>query len=188
VSIRHCYPFTHNGLQGFSRGSTDTAAVSTASGSAGSTDIITYPSTSLSATASDAAATDSNPMMQTITSEFPFLTQSTLVFTSISSSPAATITDPDQPTTTVSLDTSATALPPQAPLPSGMPARIYPVNGTDPSTADIPGSTFISLLFNQELNWQFVTQNPVSSSQIFAYLPVVLTTALNITGKFPQVK
>jgi hypothetical protein len=35
-------------------------------------------------------------------------------------------------------------------------------------------------LFNQSLNWPFVTTNPYSSSQIFAYFPPVITTALGI--------
>ena len=50
--------------------------------------------------------------------------------------------------------------------------------------SDIPGYTLISILFNQELNWPFVVNSPVSSSQIFEYLPALIETALNISRKF----
>jgi len=45
---------------------------------------------------------------------------------------------------------------------------------------DLSGFTIISILFNQELNWPFVVSNQISSSQIFAYLPVIITTALGL--------
>jgi hypothetical protein len=86
----------------------------------------------------------------------------------------------------MSVDPQATTLPSQAPLPTGVPARIYPPDSADPSTADLADFTFISILFNQELNWEFVSQNTVASSQIFAYFPQVFINALNITASQVQ--
>ena len=71
---------------------------------------------------------------------------------------------------------------PQVPLPTGLPSRIYPQDGVS-ETADLSGFTLISILFNQELNWQFVATNQDSSSQIFAYFPLVLQTALGVGRK-----
>jgi hypothetical protein len=73
-------------------------------------------------------------------------------------------------------------------LPSGMPARIYPPDPLDPN-ADLTGYTFIGILFDLELNWPFVVGSPVSSTQIFAYIPMIIATALGIQGEisFPYV-
>lgn len=71
-----------------------------------------------------------------------------------------------------------TAAPSVAPLPTGIPARIYPAD-QGPSTAP-SGFTLISILFNQSLNWQFEATNPDSSNQIFAYFPGVIANALGI--------
>jgi hypothetical protein len=69
-----------------------------------------------------------------------------------------------------------------APLPSGIPGRILPANQL-PSDTDLTGYTLISILFNKELNWPFVVNSPISSSQIFAYMPVLIGAALGITGE-----
>ena len=55
------------------------------------------------------------------------------------------------------------------------------MNGVDPTTTNLDGYTLISVLFNKQLNWDFVTKNQVTSSQIFAYFPIVVQTALGIT-------
>jgi len=44
----------------------------------------------------------------------------------------------------------------------------------------LSGYTVISILFNQQLNWEFEATNSDSSSQIFAYFPGVISTALGI--------
>jgi len=96
------------------------------------------------------------------------------------------LTDPDQPTTTFdtqSIEPTTTFS--VVPLPTGIPNRIYPKDQLDLSQ-DMSGYTIISILFNQELNWPFVAQNQISSSQIFAYLPVIIATALSMPGS--QVK
>jgi len=67
------------------------------------------------------------------------------------------------------------------PLPSGMPARIYPPDPMNPNT-DLTGYTFIAILFDLELNWPFVVTNAISSTQIFAYIPIIIATALDIEG------
>ncbi|KAG6872059.1 hypothetical protein C0992_009918, partial [Termitomyces sp. T32_za158] len=68
---------------------------------------------------------------------------------------------------------------PAQPLPSGIPGRIYPPTMLD--LKQVPSDyTMISILFDAELNWPFVVSNQVASSQIFAYIPVIIQTALNI--------
>jgi hypothetical protein len=57
--------------------------------------------------------------------------------------------------------------------------RIYPKNPLD-LTQNFDNYTLISILFDQELNWPFVVNSSVSSSQIFAYLPLIISTALQI--------
>lgn len=64
-----------------------------------------------------------------------------------------------------------------------MPARIYPGVQVDPNS-DMTGYTLISILFNQELGWQFEATNPDSSNQIFAYFPSVIANALGIDREF----
>ncbi|KAF9442656.1 hypothetical protein P691DRAFT_464796 [Macrolepiota fuliginosa MF-IS2] len=109
------------------------------------------------------------------------LTESSLAFASVPTTTAAlTLTDPDEATTTEAIPT-ASALTNSVPLPTGIPARIFPREQLDPGT-DLSGYTLISILFNNELNWPFVVTSPLSSSQIFAYVPVLLTTALGITS------
>jgi hypothetical protein len=109
------------------------------------------------------------------------LTITSLALNSIASTPSVSLTNPDQ--------ASSTALPTSAvpttslPLPSGMPARIYPPDRLDPNT-DLTGYTFIAILFDLELNWPFVVTSPISSTQIFAYIPIIISTALGIEGKF----
>lgn len=65
-----------------------------------------------------------------------------------------------------------------------MPYRIYPADQLPNGGNTIPGFTLISILFNQELNWPFVVNSSVSSSQIFEYLPVLIQAALGIGRKF----
>ncbi|KAF8879494.1 hypothetical protein BD779DRAFT_1150957 [Infundibulicybe gibba] len=67
-----------------------------------------------------------------------------------------------------------------APLPTDLPARIYPKDQLSPS-ADLDGSTLVSILFNPDLNWKFVVGSQVASSQIFAYLPAIIASALGIS-------
>jgi len=107
-----------------------------------------------------------------------------LAFASIpTTTPDETLTDPDQATTTVDSSAANAATTILVPvLPTGIPNRIYPADQLSPST-DLTGYTLISILFNQELNWPFVVNSQISASQIFAYLPVLISTALDITGK-----
>jgi hypothetical protein len=123
------------------------------------------------------------PITPILSPGFSFLTQTTsLVVTSVPTTAAGTLTDPDQPTTTLTLAGTAQVPPSQAPLPTGLPSRIYPANQMTPSTS-LDGYSFISILFNVQLNWPFVATNQTSSSQIFAYFPSVLEAALNLTGE-----
>ena len=63
-----------------------------------------------------------------------------------------------------------------------MPARIMPDDPLNPNT-DLTGYTFIAILFDLELNWPFVVQSQISSTQIFAYIPIIIATALGIQGE-----
>ncbi|KAF8148185.1 hypothetical protein B0H34DRAFT_265574 [Crassisporium funariophilum] len=95
-----------------------------------------------------------------------------------------TPTDPDAVVTTTTGTANPTVVATAvslAPLPTGIPARIYPRDQLDPD-ANMAGFTLVSILFNQELNWPFVVDSQISSSQIFAYVPVLITTALGIAG------
>ncbi|KIK01323.1 hypothetical protein K443DRAFT_55282, partial [Laccaria amethystina LaAM-08-1] len=77
------------------------------------------------------------------------------------------LTDPDRATTTVNpTDAAAATTLTVAPLPTGIPPRIYPQDQLNSGT-DLQGYTLISIFFNQELNWPIVVNNQVSSSQIF---------------------
>lgn len=59
-----------------------------------------------------------------------------------------------------------------------MPARIYPPGGMIQSPG--PGYTLISLLFDNALPWPLVATNPDSSTQLFAWTPLIITTALGL--------
>ena len=144
--------------------------------------VISFPQPSIAAVPT---ITANSPLVKATTmsidSKISFiLTISSLALNSIPTTPAISLTNPDQ--------ASSTALPANAvpttslPLPSGMPARIYPPDRLDPNT-DLTGYTFIAILFDLELNWPFVVLNSISSTQIFAYMPIILTTALGIDGE-----
>jgi len=62
-----------------------------------------------------------------------------------------------------------------------MPARILPAQGIPPGT-DLSGYTFISILFDPSLRWSWVTTNSDSASQLFAYTPILIQSALGITA------
>jgi hypothetical protein len=119
-----------------------------------------------------------------VASELSFVLQeSTLAFASVPTSTAsATLTDPDQATTSVNplIAQPATTLVTPA-LPSGIPGWIYPRQQLDPSNSDLNGYTLISILFNNELNWMFEIQDAISSSQLFVYMPMIITSALGIS-------
>ncbi|KAL0057830.1 hypothetical protein AAF712_015513 [Marasmius tenuissimus] len=110
---------------------------------------------------------------------------SELVFTSISSPSAQSLSDPDQATTTFSSAAASGATFTAAPLPPTLPTRIYPANGVQDGTK-MAGYTLITLLFNQELNWPFVAGSQKSSSQIFALMPVIINNALGLSGARAQ--
>jgi hypothetical protein len=103
-----------------------------------------------------------------------------LAFASLQTSSSGTLTNPDQATTTVANEpTPATTL--VVPALPNIANRIYPNSQLD-LTQNFDGYTMISILFDQQLNWPFVVGNSVSSSQIFAYLPLIISTALQIDG------
>ncbi|KAJ7202857.1 hypothetical protein GGX14DRAFT_369992, partial [Mycena pura] len=90
------------------------------------------------------------------------------------------LSDPDAPTTTISFTAAAESALSTAPLPSGLPSRIYPPAGVTPNPG--PQFSFISILFDGFLSWPFVCTDSVSSTQLFALMPDLLIKSLNITG------
>ncbi|KAI0643037.1 hypothetical protein C8Q79DRAFT_1002798 [Trametes meyenii] len=153
--------------------------------------VISFPSITATATAnaSVTSLTTSVSLTSTpsVSSEFGFLTGSSLVVdqpTTTSSSATATLTNPDQPVTTFTLASSSSvapdARPSQAPLPSGLPLQILPASGAHPGDPDLTGYSQISILFDTGLNWKFVAQHSDSSSQIFAWMSPILQAALNL--------
>ncbi|KAH9891983.1 hypothetical protein C8Q73DRAFT_98786 [Cubamyces lactineus] len=120
-----------------------------------------------------------------VNSDFTFVTQTSLFVASTTSSSAVTsATDPDQPVTTLSVSAPTSAAPDnapsQAPLPKDIPLQILPAMGSHPGDGDLVGYSEISLLFDLALDWVFVAKNSSSSSQIFAWMPPILQTALNL--------
>ncbi|KAJ7246358.1 hypothetical protein C8J57DRAFT_726402 [Mycena rebaudengoi] len=116
----------------------------------------------------------------TVPSDLSFiLAESSLAVASQPPTESLSLTDPDQPTTTVSLATTIQTGSAETELPKGLPWRIYPAS----SVATNPGDdyTFISLLFDGYLDWEFVCTSPVSSTQLFAMMPAVLASALGLS-------
>ena len=111
------------------------------------------------------------------------MTQTSLIFSSITESvyDGLSLTSPDQVPTATSLPIAGTSS--VAPLPPGIPARIVPgAGGANPEVDDLNGFTLIAILFDYGLNWDTVVYNPDSPGQIFSWLPVLIDTALGITG------
>ncbi|KAK2465783.1 hypothetical protein APHAL10511_002327 [Amanita phalloides] len=149
---------------------------------------ITFPMpismTETSSTTSHVTITSTSSFITTsssspsINSQFTWVTmESSLAVASSIPTSAMTLTTP---TTTVPL-TTATNIPVNTPpLPSGIPWRIYPSSQLANGGRNIAGYTLISILFDQELNWPFVVDSPISSSQIFAWMPALITGAVGI--------
>ncbi|KAJ3896925.1 hypothetical protein GG344DRAFT_85038 [Lentinula edodes] len=163
----------------------------TVSLSASSTVTISFPSGSVSSTATVNGTTTvvSTSVTTALTvvsvpSDLSFvLTQTTLEVASVSSSATSqTLSNPDQATTTFPQTTlSASAPLATAALPSSLPYRILPQDQLA-SNEDLSGYTLVSLLFDLQLNWPFVVSSPDSSSQLFAYMPVILQNSLGLTA------
>ncbi|KAJ7134278.1 hypothetical protein C8R44DRAFT_610814, partial [Mycena epipterygia] len=127
-------------------------------------------------------STTTTTAVPSVASDLTFiLTESSLALATVTTASSLSLSNPDAPTTTISFtDTAATALTTAA-LPTGLPSRIYP-----PSSGLVvqsPGAnySFISLLFDGYLDWSFVATSQVSSSQIFAMMPVILATAVGVS-------
>lgn len=72
-------------------------------------------------------------------------------------------------------------------MPSGLPSRILPgEGGVNPQTDDLTGYSMISVLFDSGLGWEFVVDNDMSPTEIFAWFPQLVETALGISSS--QVK
>ncbi|GAA6002522.1 uncharacterized protein JCM10292_007710 [Rhodotorula paludigena] len=82
----------------------------------------------------------------------------------------------------------------QVAFPTNLPSRIVPDSFDDGSTADDGTAstnalaqqdketeTTISILLDDSMPWEWVVENSDASGQIFYYVPIVVTSALNIT-------
>ncbi|KAJ7175365.1 hypothetical protein C8R46DRAFT_891283, partial [Mycena filopes] len=136
---------------------------------------------SITGASSFSASASTTTAVQSVPSDLTFiLTESSLALASMSRPASLSLSDPDAPTTTISLTASATAALQTAALPNGLPSRIYLPTGP----IENPGSdySYISLLFDNYLDWNFVCTNPVSSTQVFAMMPLILSNALGTSG------
>ncbi|KAH6871178.1 hypothetical protein BKA70DRAFT_1488989 [Coprinopsis sp. MPI-PUGE-AT-0042] len=112
------------------------------------------------------------------------LTETSLALAPVTTSRSVdpTLSDPDQETTSVATSefapTASTTISVAA-LPTGLPNKIYPVNRLS-AESDLEGMTLISILFSSLLNWPFVVSDELSSSQLFAFVPVLITSGLEI--------
>lgn len=69
-----------------------------------------------------------------------------------------------------------------APFPSEWPSVIVPTNAKMMSPSTVPqGNTYISILFNDQLKWSWLCANGDASAQVFAFMPSLISTAINIT-------
>ncbi|KAI0785163.1 hypothetical protein C8Q75DRAFT_723072 [Abortiporus biennis] len=160
--------------------------------------IITFPGGNATATdtfsdistITSSSATDIPTGTPVIPSQFTFLTQSSLLVASSltpTETPSVTLTNPDEPTSSVSVDSTAapaadnTAPPPPAALPTTLPSQIVPANGVDPGVDNLDGYTPIAILYSSDLRWEFVAKNPDSASQIFAWTSASIQYALSLT-------
>ncbi|KDN48290.1 hypothetical protein RSAG8_02882, partial [Rhizoctonia solani AG-8 WAC10335] len=143
-------------------------------------------STSSAITSTSASRTSSTS--QALQSQFSFLTASSLVLptmstTSTSTQPTVIQTDPDAAMTTSTPATTQSGTPTTTiAFPSALPTRIVPVGGVNPEkdTDQLKGYSLISLLFTNQLSWVFVTQHAEATGQLFAYTPQMIETALGL--------
>ncbi|THU93673.1 hypothetical protein K435DRAFT_669818, partial [Dendrothele bispora CBS 962.96] len=173
-----------------SSNATSTILVSaTASGNATATSSagisITFPTASQSVSFTTAVIPSSvtTTTVVSIPANFSFLTESTLIFTSVPTS-SPSLTNPDEPTLTPTFSSQAASAsaPVSTPaLPANLPTRISPPQPLD-FNQNLEGYSLISILFNQQLNWKFVTENQAASSQIIVFMPAILQSALNLTA------
>lgn len=185
------------------RSGTDTTVVTSTTDTDSSTDSstssIVFPTGPNGTDTTTATSTDSLVTVTSVTdtatsttvsdpplsSQFSFLTQRSLVFTSVSSTvdPATTtLTNADEATSTASLvGVSETSSATEAALPSGLPERIYPAEGGVDASTDLTGYTAISILFDNSLNWNFVAGNTIAAGQMLAYTPIAVMNALGLT-------
>ncbi|KAG6876704.1 hypothetical protein C0993_000968 [Termitomyces sp. T159_Od127] len=163
---------------------------SSSGGSSNSSNTIILPTSTSSSSGGNLGAGDgtmtSRHHAPTVTSDLSFVlsVSSLAVAPAPTTTSSITITNPDAPMTTLSLVSEPGTAPmttlPQ-PLPSGLPSRIVPPTPLDLSQVTNQ-YTMISILFDEELNWPFVVGNQLSSSQIFAWITVIIQTALNLTA------
>ncbi|KAI0685008.1 hypothetical protein BC835DRAFT_1291373, partial [Cytidiella melzeri] len=136
----------------------------------------------VSGSASETTSTLSFSVTPSVASQFSGIVTETSLIISLTASEGSTLSlsNPDEPTSGVSLATTlaATAAPSQAPLPNNIPSRIYLPSGMPTSPG--PSYTLITLLLDNALPWKLVATNDDSANQIFAWFPVIISTALGI--------
>src|SRR5262249_39553185 len=113
---------------------------------------------------------------------YTFVTQaSLLVNTQSSPTPTVTSTESSDAESTASSSPSSTlgagAVPTTVAFPSNLPSRIVPADAT---LTQPEGTTLISILFNEKLSWEWLASQADATSQVFAFAPQLIATALSI--------
>jgi hypothetical protein len=115
--------------------------------------------------------------------QFSYVTQTSLLGAPVPSSSASLgLKDPDAAATTLSLNVPSNSLSgpaSEAPLPTNLPARIYPPTQIDSS--NLSGYDIATLKFDSALPWRFVAQNTQSQGQILLWTPYLIAAGLNIS-------
>ncbi|KAL5524480.1 hypothetical protein ACEPAF_9620 [Sanghuangporus sanghuang] len=167
-------------------GTTTETSITFPTGNISTSSLITFPTGNTSTSSLITLTPTTTTVSTSLASQFSFLTQTTLLFSDASStgsSSPTTLTNPDEPTSSAILESAVSgATVTSVPLPSGLPARIYPSEGGVTADTDLSDYTAISVLFDVGLAWPFVATKTDSAAQIFAYFPPCLQVALGISA------
>ncbi|KAE8348199.1 hypothetical protein BDV28DRAFT_153094, partial [Aspergillus coremiiformis] len=155
--------------------STTSASMSTAQSTTEQPKTTENPAETTQATASQ--PTTAQPTTAQPTTAQPTAAQPTTTSETTDWVPSTILVEPPSPTTQNTATHSTTTT---APTQTQLPGSISPANIPIEPPAD---STLIQLGFNGKLRYSFVATTPLSSSQIFLYIPIGLEYALQILRK-----
>ncbi|TVY12918.1 hypothetical protein LARI1_G009355, partial [Lachnellula arida] len=143
--------------------------------------IATAPTTTPSAPAITSAPATAPVSPTVVASTTALASPSTKAPETILPSSTNTFTSMWLPQTIIANSQSPSSSLGQAPLPTGIPAQL-PRIITNPNATSTPpeGMTAVQLGFLFELNYEFVISNPLSSAQIFMFLPTGVADGLEL--------
>jgi hypothetical protein len=108
---------------------------------------------------------------------------------SSTTSTSVTITNPDEPLSSVSSATQTggalTETVSAVPIPTNMPQFIKPSDQSDPVdlNSNPDGYTLITILFQHQIAWTKVLSTSDIAGAIMAYIPALTTAILNVPGE-----